>query len=734
MDTTVIGNRTGSNLDIIQRIDRLITFLFHLFFQKKFLVHRLVGLLYLIQYALCFYWYCKNYETFKESFLIWSLPLTGLIQSIIATLTFTFLSRTKIDPGYYSDRGTLSYAFIVENTFFAGLLLFQWLYYSDFFYYYINNSIIIDNLIVFLPYILRQLWPKTHFRDSLKNSDKNKTTPNRKFYIIVTIITKVFYVWAKHYIGYFLNYIRFFDLANSQQISYIYLLLIFSAFATTISVFLHTLKFKGYIGPRTSYIIYMASYLATFYSFIQIRDIFFIHYDLAIYVLIGVVINFQSLYYQHIYQIILLILFNSHKFHLIPTNIDRLDFHPIYDRENIQYITTYLCLEPYPIKKNVNIWFGDQPCVSMDQSMLIYEWYHNIPSVQWPKDAGFRVGAKTLYRYIVINIKYFSSISNNIYGEHVTMTRKKPKYQIGTYEITTNAFQFQRNFADFSCQYHSSSMEVFSALLFSNPEGNLHWPQTFYQLQNSIDIEAQDYLIGTCIYEDKYKLPIESRDQICEITLLFYMKQDDKIPLETCENNGFPDIADEYLPVDINIPKTLFDINSIYPNKTPDEWAIMNRNISSLIFESNVDHANISESNTDHANTLYLTYTNINNYQEIVVLIHSHKLLFILLIWILLLIVGLFILLIVILRTRKYKIYISTNKKRTTAITIGGETGSLSGWLTKRRFQQYGDDGNTIENEPLTTKHRWTSDSEESDLSETEVHNSTDFRNVVLRN
>ncbi|CAF1157415.1 unnamed protein product [Adineta steineri] len=312
------------------------------------------------------------------------------------------------------------------------------------------------------------------------------------------------------------------------------------------------------------------------------------------------------------------------------------------------------------------------------------------------------------------------------------MTRKKPKYQIGTYEITTNAFQFQRNFADFSCQYHSSSMEVFSALLFSNPEGNLHWPQTFYQLQNSIDIEAQDYLIGTCIYEDKYKLPIESRDQICEITLLFYMKQDDKIPLETCENNGFPDIADEYLPVDINIPKTLFDINSIYPNKTPDEWAIMNRNISSLIFESNVDHANISESNTDHANTLYLTYTNINNYQEIVVLIHSHKLLFILLIWILLLIVGLFILLIVILRTRKYKIYISTNKKRTTAITIGGETGSLSGWLTKRRFQQYGDDGNTIENEPLTTKHRWTSDSEESDLSETEVHNSTDFRNVKL--
>ncbi|CAF4328474.1 unnamed protein product, partial [Adineta steineri] len=76
------------------------------------------------------------------------------------------------------------------------------------------------------------------------------------------------------------------------------------------------------------------------------------------------------------------------------------DFHPIYDRENIQYITTYLCLEPYPIKKNVNVWFGDQPCVSMDQSMLIYEWYHNIPSVQWPKGYFF---ACIYYSYFILN-------------------------------------------------------------------------------------------------------------------------------------------------------------------------------------------------------------------------------------------------------------------------------------------------------------------------------------------
>ncbi|CAF4405499.1 unnamed protein product, partial [Rotaria magnacalcarata] len=396
------------------------------------------------------------YETFKHSFVIWSLPLTGLVQSITAALTFTFLSRTKTDPGYYSDRGTLSYAFIVENSFFSGLLLFQWLYYSDFFYSYINNSIVIDNLIVFLPYILRQLWPKTHFRDSLNNSDKNKTAPNKNFYFIVTMVTKMFYVWAKHYIGYFLNYVRFFDRANPQQIEYIYLLLVFSAFATTISVFLHTLKFKGYIGPRTSYIIYMMSYLSTFYSFIQIR----------------------------------------------------IDIHPIYNRQKVRFITTYLCQQPF--SSQADFWFDSQPCDNMDRSMTIYEWYYNIPAVKWPKGCFYF----TPFLYVVIQIQYFPSIINDVvYGEKIILIRERPKYTIGTYQIVTNSIEIQKTRAEFSCQYRSLPMQIFSIELYSTDEGksislyrvrnrevqsiikgNLQWPENFYQVTNPVDIIASDYL------------------------------------------------------------------------------------------------------------------------------------------------------------------------------------------------------------------------------------------------
>jgi hypothetical protein len=60
MEATVIAPSTGFGSDIIQKIGRLIVFLFHLFFQRKFIVHRLVGLIYLIQYALCFYCYFKK--------------------------------------------------------------------------------------------------------------------------------------------------------------------------------------------------------------------------------------------------------------------------------------------------------------------------------------------------------------------------------------------------------------------------------------------------------------------------------------------------------------------------------------------------------------------------------------------------------------------------------------------------------------------------------------------------
>jgi len=288
-------------------IDRIFDNWFtRLFFARKFFVHRVTGLFYLIMWTISLVMYFVNYERFRHSNLVWVVPVTGVIQSITAVYTFTFLPR-KADPGitFLSDKSALSYFFIIENSFFELLLAFQWLYYSDFFYGWIRKSVVIELAFVFLPYLFRPLWPKTRLRDAIKN-EKNKSAQNRTFMLASNYVIKVFYVFAKHYIGYFLNYVRFLDRISPEEQYLVYGLMITSSFATTISIFLHTLKFKGYIGPRTATLVYEASYLVTGYYFLMMFTVFVRSPDLAILTAIGLILNFRSWTVQQIWQMLVI--------------------------------------------------------------------------------------------------------------------------------------------------------------------------------------------------------------------------------------------------------------------------------------------------------------------------------------------------------------------------------------------------------------------------------------------
>ena len=65
-----------------------------LFFKKRFLTHRLMGLLYILQFLMAIV--CEFLEIAKYSnLLLVSLPLTGLSQAIIACLTFKTLPSTQ---------------------------------------------------------------------------------------------------------------------------------------------------------------------------------------------------------------------------------------------------------------------------------------------------------------------------------------------------------------------------------------------------------------------------------------------------------------------------------------------------------------------------------------------------------------------------------------------------------------------------------------------------------------
>lgn len=285
-------------------------FLYKLFFSRQFIVHRVVGLSFLLQYIACFYLYLSNYERFKKSALIWTLPLTGLFQSINAVYTFTFLPKKQKDGGYFGDKSIMSYPFIIENSFFALILFFQWIYYDDTLVKLISQTVLIEQVFVFFPYILRTRWPKTSFRDALDNK-RNRTEKKNFFFMCAILVTKAFYIWAKHYIGYFLNYARFLDRVNDNEKYYVSNVHIFSSFATTISIFLQTLKFKRYIGSRTSFIIYFLSYMGTFYGFASIWPTFFRNLDLTLITLGGLIVNFGSWELQWGYQIAVMMLLNA---------------------------------------------------------------------------------------------------------------------------------------------------------------------------------------------------------------------------------------------------------------------------------------------------------------------------------------------------------------------------------------------------------------------------------------
>ncbi len=235
--------------------------------------------------------------------------------------------------GYFSGgrSGTMSYNFIKENFFFASLLAFQWLYYNDRLYpgWIASKPLwIIEAVFVFLPYVIRRqcpnLFPKTSFRvshDTMKSKDTGKVNEREKFYHIMLYITRAFYIWAKHYIGFFLNYVRFiYGVAavagatgtgtglSPHDIKYIYLIEVCSAFATTISVFLHTLRFKHYLSASVSMTVYVISYMATFIGFAMVAQMFVLHWQLALIVAVGLVLNMKSNAVFDVYQISLLVI------------------------------------------------------------------------------------------------------------------------------------------------------------------------------------------------------------------------------------------------------------------------------------------------------------------------------------------------------------------------------------------------------------------------------------------
>jgi hypothetical protein len=159
----------------------------------------------------------------------------------------------------------MSRNFVHENAFFALFSIFGSVYYHAGYRHSMQNSVIgriVELIFVFFPYVLiRPFFPTTSFSNA-GTSRLGRSEKNRRFYEIATLAVKIFYLWAKYFIGFFINFMVFLDLLNEEWLLHGMFLL--NVGTVSLAVFLHTLRFRKVLPPRLTFSLYLLQIYATF--------------------------------------------------------------------------------------------------------------------------------------------------------------------------------------------------------------------------------------------------------------------------------------------------------------------------------------------------------------------------------------------------------------------------------------------------------------------------------------
>lgn len=117
------------------------------------------------------------------------------------------------------------------------------------------------------------------------------TVGNKKFYYYGTIAIKLFYIWGKHFMGFYINYVRFLDDFDDNEMRWIRGLWLINCGTVSQAVFLHTLRFKRLMPPRLAFSLYLVMAYATFVVGYFMYPIFFRHWKPLAFTSVGLLIN-----------------------------------------------------------------------------------------------------------------------------------------------------------------------------------------------------------------------------------------------------------------------------------------------------------------------------------------------------------------------------------------------------------------------------------------------------------
>jgi hypothetical protein len=219
--------------------------------------------------------------------------MVGVIQGYSAYFSFKVLPDLD-DAGYFSDKAVMSRAFVHENIYFSLLCIWGSTYYHAGHRAAMRAhpmGRIAELAFAFYPYIVvRPVFPLTRFKDA-GTTYKGRSEKNQRFYEIGTTMVKIFYLWAKYFLGFFVNFMVYLDLATPETWKLIHGMFLLNEGTVSLAMFLHTLRFKKILPPKFAFTLYLMQIYATFSGLPMALEMFRTHRNLCALCLAGLLCN-----------------------------------------------------------------------------------------------------------------------------------------------------------------------------------------------------------------------------------------------------------------------------------------------------------------------------------------------------------------------------------------------------------------------------------------------------------
>ena len=121
---------------------------------------------------------------------------------------------------------------------------------------------LVEYVFVFYPFVLvRPFFPTTRLKDA-GSRDKTRSKDLEKFYQIGTYMIKIFYLWAKYFLGFQINFMFFLGLVKPENHRFVQGLHLLNTGTVAIAMFLHTLRFKRILPAKFTFSFYIAQIYA----------------------------------------------------------------------------------------------------------------------------------------------------------------------------------------------------------------------------------------------------------------------------------------------------------------------------------------------------------------------------------------------------------------------------------------------------------------------------------------